>query len=98
MVAYQTLAQALEQADNVVDFLRDQDWPPITFPITPEFTNWRDEQRAWRTGDALMDQYHHMNQLFMHGRYLNELMTSNSPHTTTNSNHVPHHTRMYKLA
>ena len=56
MVERPTLAQALEQADNVVDFLRDQDWPPITFPITPEFTNWRDEQRAWRTGVALMDQ------------------------------------------
>ena len=84
MVGHQTLAQALDQADNVVDFLRDQDWPPITFPITPEFTNWRDEQRAWRTGVALMDQSHHMTQLFMHGNDLNDLLASISPNTFKN--------------
>lgn len=84
MTEQQSLAQALEQANNPVDFLRDQDWPPITFPITPEFTNWRDEQRAWRTGVAVMDQSHHMTQLFMHGADLNDLLASISPNTFAN--------------
>lgn len=84
MTEQQSLTQALEQANNPVDFLRDQDWPPITFPITPEFTNWRDEQRAWRTGVAVMDQSHHMTQLFMHGADLNDLLASISPNTFAN--------------
>ena len=43
----ETLAQALARTGNAVELLRNQDWPSITFPIKPEFTNWRDEQRAW---------------------------------------------------
>ena len=28
--------------------------------VSPEFTNWRDEQRAWRETVALYDQSYHM--------------------------------------
>jgi vanillate/3-O-methylgallate O-demethylase len=36
-------------------------------PIPPEFTNWRDEQRAWRQTAVLFDQSHHMPELFLGG-------------------------------
>jgi vanillate/3-O-methylgallate O-demethylase len=36
-------------------------------PIAPEFTNWRDEQRAWRQSAVLFDQSHHMPELFLGG-------------------------------
>src|ERR1700761_5200079 len=35
--------------------------------IPPEFTNWRDEQRAWRETGILFDQSHHMPELFLEG-------------------------------
>lgn len=77
----ESLAEAIARAGNPVDLLRNQDWPAITFPITPEFTNWRDEQRAWRTGVALMDQSHHMTQLFLWGADLLETLQAISPNT-----------------
>ncbi|WP_313823629.1 aminomethyl transferase family protein [Citricoccus sp.] len=79
--ATESLAQAIERTGSPVEFLRNQNWPSITFPITPEFTNWRDEQRAWRTTVALMDQSHHMTQLFLGGADLLPLLASISPNT-----------------
>ncbi|MBI3710312.1 MAG: aminomethyl transferase family protein [Proteobacteria bacterium] len=35
--------------------------------IPPEFTNWRDEQRAWRETAILFDQSHHMPELYLRG-------------------------------
>jgi vanillate/3-O-methylgallate O-demethylase len=35
--------------------------------IPKEFTNWRDEQRAWRETAILLDQSHHMPELFLSG-------------------------------
>lgn len=84
MAQSESLAQAIERAGSPVELLRNAQWPPITFPITPEFTNWRDEQRAWRTSVAIMDQSHHMTQLFMGGDDLIELLQSISPNTFKN--------------
>lgn len=84
MTKSETLSQAIERAGGPVELLRNAQWPPITFPITPEFTNWRDEQRAWRTGVAIMDQSHHMTQLFMSGTDLIKLLESISPNTFKN--------------
>lgn len=35
--------------------------------IPPEFTNWRDEQRAWRESAVLFDQSHHMPEMLLRG-------------------------------
>jgi glycine cleavage system aminomethyltransferase T len=35
--------------------------------IPPEFTNWRDEQRAWRQSAILFDQSHHMPEMLLRG-------------------------------
>lgn len=77
----ESLAQAISRAGSPVELLRNQDWPAFTFPVAPEFTNWRDEQRAWNTTVALMDQSHHMTQLFLGGSDLIELLSSISPNT-----------------
>ncbi|HWL59458.1 MAG TPA: aminomethyl transferase family protein [Microbacteriaceae bacterium] len=79
-----SLAAALGGAPNPIEYLRNQDWPAFTFPVAPEFTNWRDEQRAWNTTVALMDQSHHMTQLFLGGADLVPLLESISPNTFTN--------------
>ncbi|MGY3566085.1 aminomethyl transferase family protein [Sinomonas sp. RB5] len=79
--AAESLAEAISRVGSPVELLRNQDWPAFTFPVAPEFTNWRDEQRAWNTTVALMDQSHHMTQLFLGGADLIPLLSSISPNT-----------------
>ena len=35
--------------------------------VAPEFSNWRNEQRAWRDSAVLFDQSHHMDELIVEG-------------------------------
>lgn len=62
-----SLAEAIAQADNPVDLLRNHAARPYTYPVQAEFTNWRTEQHSWRDGCALLDQSHHMTNLFIQG-------------------------------
>jgi len=62
-----TLQDAIERAGGAVRLLRDSPARSHTLPIPAEFTNWQSEQRAWRDGVALMDQSHHMTDLFLRG-------------------------------
>jgi vanillate/3-O-methylgallate O-demethylase len=77
----ESLADAIARVGSPVELLRNQDWPSITFPIRPEFTNWRDEQRAWSSSVAIMDQSHHMTQLFLGGADLIPVLSGISPNT-----------------
>src|SRR3712207_3342545 len=63
----ESLAAAIARAGNPVDLLRNSQIRPHTFPVRPEFTNWRTEQRAWRESCALLDQSHHMTDLYISG-------------------------------
>lgn len=56
-------------ADNAgaLNALRHSQARPTIFPVAPEFTNWRSEQRSWRESVALLDQSHHMTDLFISG-------------------------------
>ncbi|GLZ09412.1 glycine cleavage system protein T [Actinomadura sp. NBRC 104412] len=63
----ESLEAAIERAGSPVELLRHSPARPHTFPVTPEFTNWRSEQRAWRTTCALFDQSHHMTDLYLSG-------------------------------
>ena len=55
---------------------------PYTFPVAPEFSNWRSEQAEWRETCALLDQSHHMADLFLSGpdalRLLSDLAVNSS--------------------
>ncbi|GAA3768924.1 aminomethyltransferase family protein [Microbacterium kribbense] len=59
--------QVITAAGGPVPYLRNAPARPTVFPVTPEFTNWRSEQRAWRESVALLDQSHHMTDLFITG-------------------------------
>ena len=63
----ESLAAALARAGSPVELLRNLRFPPSTFPVKPEFTNWRSEQRSWVDTCALLDQSHHMTDLFISG-------------------------------
>lgn len=63
----ESLAAAIARVGNPVDLLRNTAARAHTFPVAPEFTNWRSEQRAWAHSCALLDQSHHMVDLFLTG-------------------------------
>ncbi|WP_221583284.1 aminomethyl transferase family protein [Microbacterium sp. G2-8] len=80
----ETLAQALDRVGDPVELLRNLNYPPVTFPVQPEFTNWRTESRSWNETVALMDQSHHMTQLFLEGDDLAEVLSGIAVNTFTN--------------
>ena len=64
----QSLEEALKTAGSAVERLRNSQIGPYAFPVVrPEFTNWRDEQRSWKESCALLDQSHHMADLYVDG-------------------------------
>ena len=67
-MAVKNLQQALDAAGNAVEMLRNSQMGAYVYPVVPsEFTNWRDEQHAWRHGVVLFDQTHHMANLYVEG-------------------------------
>jgi hypothetical protein len=47
-MTHQSLKEALQDTESPVEMLRNSQIGPHAFPGTAEFTNRRDEQRAWR--------------------------------------------------
>jgi vanillate/3-O-methylgallate O-demethylase len=64
----ESLEDLLRRVGNPVDLLRNSQIGPYAFPVVKsEFSNWRDEQRAWKETCALFDQSHHMTDLHLEG-------------------------------
>ena len=64
----QSLEALLQSAASPVELLRNSRAGPNVYPgVPPEFTNWRDEQRAWQETCVLFDQSFHMNDLAVEG-------------------------------
>ena len=62
-----TLEDILQEV-NPVDLLRNSQIGAYVYPVVPaEYTNWRDEQQAWRKTCVLFDQSHHMVDLYVTG-------------------------------
>ncbi|MDR7415534.1 MAG: aminomethyl transferase family protein [Armatimonadota bacterium] len=62
------LQEILEQVPNITDYLYNNRTGARAFPVVPaEFTNWRDEQHAWRETVALLDLSYHMSDLYVYG-------------------------------
>lgn len=84
-MSHQSLESVLRSAASPVDLLRNSQIGPYAFPVVrTEFTNWRDEQRAWRETCALFDQSHHMTDLYVEGpdaiRLLSDLGVNSFQH------------------
>ncbi|MGE0565318.1 MAG: aminomethyl transferase family protein, partial [Pseudolabrys sp.] len=76
------LEEKLKAAGNAVDMMRNSQIGAYVYPVVaPEFSNWRDEQRAWRDSCVLFDQTHHMVNLFVEGPDTVKLLS----HLATNS-------------
>lgn len=70
-----SLEALIQQSPNYCEVLRNNATGPYTFPVVPsEFSNWRDETRAWAHSCALLDQTHHMTYLYIRGPGALDLM------------------------
>ncbi len=66
-MSHQSLDDLLQTVGSPVELLRNSQIGPYAFPGVPEYTNWRDEQRAWRETCVLFEQSHHMTNLYIEG-------------------------------
>jgi vanillate/3-O-methylgallate O-demethylase len=84
----QNLDSLIRSAGDTVHMLRNSPIGAYVYPVVPtEFSNWRDEQLAWRERAVLFDQSHHMAEITIQGPDALRLCS----HTTINSftNFVP---------
>jgi glycine cleavage system aminomethyltransferase T len=64
----QSLEQLLATVPSPVELLRNAQAGPNVYPGVPaEFSNWRDEQRAWQETCVLYNQTYHMAELMVEG-------------------------------
>jgi len=67
-MAEKSLEDLLQAVGNPVGMLRNSQIGAYVYPVVPsEYSNWRDEQRAWRETAVLFDQSHHMANLYVEG-------------------------------
>jgi vanillate/3-O-methylgallate O-demethylase len=72
-----SLEDKLQAAGDPVEMARNSQIGPYVYPmVASEFSNWRDEQVAWRETCALFDQSHHMTDLTIEGPDLIELLSA----------------------
>ncbi|HEY4032142.1 MAG TPA: aminomethyl transferase family protein [Caulobacteraceae bacterium] len=62
-----SLEDKLKASGGAVKMLRSAPLGPYVYPVPAEYSNWRDEQRAWREDVALIDQSFHMTDLYVQG-------------------------------
>ena len=63
-----SLSALIRAHGNAVNLLRNSKIGMYVYPIVAaEFSNWRDEQAAWRNSAVLFDQTHHMDELTVEG-------------------------------
>jgi vanillate/3-O-methylgallate O-demethylase len=68
LLQYRNLEEILKAVGGPVKLLRGSRIGPYAFPVNaPEHTNWRDEQRAWKEGVALLNLSYHMTDLYLRG-------------------------------
>ena len=64
----QNLEDLLQAVGNPVKLLRNSQTGPYVYPVLPsEFSNWRDEQRAWQQTCVLFNQSYHMTDMYLRG-------------------------------
>jgi glycine cleavage system aminomethyltransferase T len=67
-MSVRSLEDVLQAAGGPVKLLRNSQTGPYIYPVVPpEFSNWRDEQRAWRDSAILFNQSYHMTDMYMEG-------------------------------
>src|SRR5438105_12394309 len=64
----ENLESLIQRSGNPAEMLRNLQIGAYVYPVVPnEYSNWRDEQRAWRESAVLFDQSHHMVDVYIEG-------------------------------
>lgn len=77
-----SLQDVIDSVPDLVDYFRSETVSPHVVnrggisPLPMEYTNWRDEQRAWREAVLLLDLSHHMPETFLKGPDAVRLLSS----------------------
>jgi glycine cleavage system aminomethyltransferase T len=79
-----SLEDKIRAAGNPVDMLRNAPAGPYQFPIRSEFSNWRDEQEAWRKTAVLFDQSYHMSDHYVEGPDVKRLISDIAVNSVAN--------------
>jgi vanillate/3-O-methylgallate O-demethylase len=67
-MSQKSLEDLLQSSGNPVHMLRNSQIGAYVYPVVlSEYSNWRDEQRAWRETAVLFDQSHHMANIYVEG-------------------------------
>jgi syringate O-demethylase len=67
-VSHKSLEDLLQAVGNPVKLLRNSQTGPYVYPVVPpEYSNWRDEQRAWQQTCVLYNQSYHMTDMYVEG-------------------------------
>ncbi len=67
-MSYRNLEEKLRAAGEIVAMLRHAQTPPYIYPVVPpEYSNWRDEQRAWQNSCVFFNQSYHMMESYLEG-------------------------------
>jgi len=67
-VSPRSLEELLGTVRSPVELLRNSRTGPYVYPVVPpEYSNWRDEQRAWQQTCVLYNQSYHMTDMYVQG-------------------------------
>jgi len=84
-VPEQSLEQLLQEHPDPLHLMRHRQTGPNVYPVVlPEYTNWRDEQRAWQESCVLFNQSYHMADLHVRGPEAFEMLNSIGVNTFKN--------------
>jgi glycine cleavage system aminomethyltransferase T len=81
---YRSLQDKIDRLGNPAAFLRNVPVGAYQYPVQSQFTNWRDEHRAWHEDVALLDQSLHMTDLYVEGPDLIRLLSEVGVNSFTN--------------
>ncbi|HEX3802425.1 MAG TPA: hypothetical protein VHV75_06265 [Solirubrobacteraceae bacterium] len=85
MADAKNLQQILDAQPSIVEMLRNSQVGAYVYPVVaPEFSNWRDEQRAWRETAVMYDQSHHMDNVFIKGPGALQLISDTAVNSVAN--------------
>jgi vanillate/3-O-methylgallate O-demethylase len=84
-MAYASLEEKINAVGSPVEMARNSQIGPYVYPkVAAEFSNWREEQIAWRETSALFDQSHHMTDLYIEGPDVIRLLSAVGVNTFEN--------------
>src|SRR5688500_19074213 len=87
-MSQKSLEDRLQAAGGPLKMLRESQTGPYVYPVVPpEYSNWRDEQRAWRESCILFNQSYHMTDMYVEGPDAPKLLEDRKS-TRLNSSHL----------